>query len=295
MSNRYSKIMLIVVTIICVVLMAVSYINSSALDTVRGYANYLLVPIQSSISAFGQKASDKISEQADMHKVYKENQELKTKVEELTTENNRLRNETEELERLRELYQLDNDYQQYPTIAARVISRDSQKWFNVFRIDKGLRDGLVKDMNVIGGGGLIGIIVDVGPNYATVRTIIDNDSNVYAMSQSSGDACLVKGDLNSYETGTIDISNIDKNAVFSNGDAVVTSDLSTKFLPGILIGYASDINMDSRHLTKSGKLIPVADFTKLHEVLVITELKTDTGIISLGDSQASQEEASEQQ
>lgn len=294
MSNRYSKIMLIVVTIICVVLMAVSYINSSALDSVRGYANYLLVPIQSSISAFGQKASDKITEQADMHKVYEENQELKMTVEELTTENNRLRNETGELERLRELYKLDNDYQQYPTIAARVISRDSQKWFNVFRIDKGLRDGLVKDMNVIGGGGLIGIIVDVGPNYATVRTIIDNDSNVYAMSQSSGDACLVKGDLNSYETGMIDISNIDKNAVFSNGDAVVTSDLSTKFLPGILIGYASDINMDSRHLTKSGKLIPVADFTKLHEVLVITELKTDTGIISLGDNQTSQEEASEQ-
>ena len=286
--------MLIVVTIICVVLMAVSYINSSALDSVRGYANYLLVPIQSSISAFGQKASDKITEQADMHKVYEENQELKKTVEELTTENNRLRNETGELERLRELYKLDNDYQQYPTIAARVISRDSQKWFNVFRIDKGLRDGLVKDMNVIGGGGLIGIIVDVGPNYATVRTIIDNDSNVYAMSQSSGDACLVKGDLNSYETGMIDISNIDKNAVFSNGDAVVTSDLSTKFLPGILIGYASDINMDSRHLTKSGKLIPVADFTKLHEVLVITELKTDTGIISLGDNQTSQEEASEQ-
>lgn len=289
MSNRYSKIMLITVTIICIMFMAVSYINSAALDTVRSYANYLLVPIQSSISTFGQSAAAKLDEHADMHRVYEENQSLKKTVEELTAENNRLRNETGELERLRELYQLDNDYQQYPTVAARVIARDSQKWFNVFRIDKGLKDGLVKDMNVIGGGGLIGIITEVGPNYATVRTIIDNDSNVYAMSQSSGDACLVKGDLSSYETGMIDISNIDKNAVFANGDAVVTSDLSTKFLPGILIGYASDISMDSRHLTKSGKLIPVADFSKLHEVLVITQLKTDTGIISVGDSPVLQE------
>ena len=291
MSNRYSKIMLITVTIICIMFMAVSYINSAALDTVRSYANYLLVPIQSSISTFGQSAASKLDEHADMHRVYEENQSLKKTVEELTAENNRLRNETGELERLRELYQLDNDYQQYPTVAARVIARDSQKWFNVFRIDKGLKDGLVKDMNVIGGGGLIGIITEVGPNYATVRTIIDNDSNVYAMSQSSGDACLVKGDLSSYETGMIDISNIDKNAVFANGDAVVTSDLSTKFLPGILIGYASDISMDSRHLTKSGKLIPVADFSKLHEVLVITQLKTDTGIISVGDSPVLQEVA----
>ncbi len=287
MSNRYSKIMLIAVTIICVIFMAVSYINSAALDTVRSYANYILVPIQKSISAFGQATADSIDENVNLHNVYKENEELQKSVDKLTAENNKLRNDQLELERLRELYKLDQDYQQYPTVAARVISRDSQKWFDIFRIDKGLADGLTRDMNVIGGGGLIGIIVDVGPDYATVRSIIDEDSNVYAMSQYSGDACLVKGSLSSYESGMIELSNIDKNAVFNNGDAVVTSDLSTKFLPGILIGYASDISIDSQHLTKSGKLIPVADFNKLREVLVITQIKTDTGIISMGDDSQS--------
>ena len=283
MSNRYSKIMLITVTILCVMIMAVSYINSTALDTVRRYTNFILTPIQQSVSAFGQATADKLAEHAARHEIYEQNKELTRTIEDLTAENNRLRNENGELSRLRELYQLDQDYQQYPTVAARVISRDSQKWFDVFRIDKGLADGLAKDMNVIGGGGLIGIIVEVGPNYATVRTIIDEDSNIYAMSQYSGDACLVKGNLSSYESGMIDLSNIDKNALINNGDAIITSDLSTKYLPGILIGYASDISIDSRHLTKSGKLVPVADFSNIREVLVITQLKTDTGIVSAGN------------
>ncbi len=293
MSNRYSKIMLITVTILCVMIMAVSYINSTALDTVRRYTNFILTPIQQSVSAFGQATADKLTEHALRHDIYEQNKELTKTVEDLTAENNRLRNENGELSRLRELYQLDEEYQQYPTVAARVISRDSQKWFDVFRIDKGLADGLTKDMNVIGGGGLIGIIVEAGPNYATVRTIIDEDSNIYAMSQYSGDACLVKGNLDSYESGLIDLGNIDKNALINNGDAIITSDLSTKFLPGILIGYASDIQVDSRHLTKSGKLVPVADFTNIREVLVITQLKTDTGIISAGNDTAAEDSSNQ--
>ena len=72
-------------------------------------------------------------------------------------------------------------------------------------------------------------------------------------------------------------------AVFNDGDAVITSPLSTKFLPGILIGYASDISINSQHLTKSGKLIPVADFDNIQEVLVITQVKTEDGIVTPGE------------
>lgn len=272
--------MLIVITMLCVFFMAITYIDSTILDPVRVYANYLLVPVQKGVSGFGMSAASAIDENTHLHQVYDENLALNKRIDELTEENNRLRSETLELERLRALYELDQTYMDYPKIAARVISRDSQKWFNIFRIDKGMADGIAKDMNVIGGGGLIGIVVDVGANYATVRSIIDDESNVYAMSQYSNETCLVKGSIDAYETGTINISNIDRNAVFSDGDAVITSNLSTKFLPGILIGYASEININSQHLTKSGKLIPVADFNDIQEVLVITQLKTETGITS---------------
>ncbi len=280
MSNRYSKIILIVITILCVFFMAITYIDSTVLEPVKTYANYILVPLQSGVSSFGNKAASGIRENIRLHQVYAENEVLTQQIEDLTMENNKLRSDALELERLRELYQLDLNYQDYPKVAARVISRDSQKWFNIFRVDKGLADGIRKDMNVLGGGGLIGIVVDVGPNYATVRSIIDDESNVYAMSQYSNDTCLVKGNIEAYETGRLDISNIDKNAIFNDGDAVITSNLSTKYLPGILIGYASDISINSQHLTKSGKLIPVADFSDIQEVLIITQIKTESGIVS---------------
>ena len=81
-----------------------------------------------------------------------------------------------------------------------------------------------------------------------------------------------------FEEGVLSLTNIDRNANIADGDAIVTSNISTKFLPGILIGYASDITIDSQHLTMSGKLIPVADFDGLQEVLVITQTKSELGI-----------------
>ena len=282
MNNRFSKNILIVVSILCAFLIIISYMQSSLLDPVRHYAGYILTPIQSGISTFGNAVAGDIEENRHLHNVYKENEQLTERISVLTEENNRLRSETQELQRLRELYKLDQTYMQYPKVAARVIARDSQKWFRVFRLDKGLADGIQKDMNVICSGGLVGIVTEVGANYCTVRSIIDDESNVYSESQYSGDTCLVKGNITSYEQGTLDITNISKDAVFNDGDAVVTSSLSTKFLPGILIGYASDINIDSQHLTKSGKLIPVADFEKIKEVLIITTIKTDSGLVDTG-------------
>lgn len=292
MNNRFSKNLLIVITILCAFLTIISYMQSSLLDPVRRYAGYILTPVQNGISSFGSAVAGDIEENRHLHSVYKENEQLKDRVDKLTEENNRLRSESQELSRLRELYKLDQTYMQYPKVAARVIARDSQKWFRVFRLDKGLADGIQKDMNVICSGGLVGIVTEVGANYCTVRSIIDDESNVYAESQYSGDTCLVKGSISSYEDGSLNISNISKDSVFNDGDAVVTSALSTKFLPGILIGYASDISIDSQHLTKSGKLIPVADFQKIKEVLIITTIKTDTGIVDtgVGEAEASSEE-----
>ena len=269
MNNRFSKYTLIAVTIICAFLIIISIMQASFLDPLRRYAGILLSPVQSSISSFGNAVAGEIEENRRLHNTYAENEELKAEVARLTEENNRLEEESLELARLRELYKLDQDYMQYPKVAARVIAKDSQKWFRVFRLDKGLADGIQKDMNVIYGGGLVGIVTEVGANYCTVRSIIDDESNIYSESRYSGDTCLVRGNITSYEDGTIDISNISKDAVFNNGDAVVTSSLSTKYLPGILIGYASEISIDSQHLTKSGKLIPVADFDNIKEVLIL--------------------------
>ena len=287
MDNKLSKYIFILLTVFCAVLIVLSSISGGAFDPVRSAVGQVLVPIQSGVNAVGSSIYDTIREFTHLRDVYDENERLRVQVASLSEANNRLSSETEELQRLRELYELDTQYMQYPKVAARVIAKDSNEWFQVFRIDKGSADGIEVDMNVLSGGGLIGIVTEVGANYATVRSIIDDESSVSAMSQHSADSCFVNGDLRLFEEGVLSLTNIDRNANIADGDAIVTSNISTKFLPGILIGYASDITIDSQHLTMSGRLIPVADFDGLQEVLVITQTKSEYGIT---DHTAAEEE-----
>ena len=64
-----------------------------------------------------------------------------------------------------------------------------------------------------------------------------------------------------------------KEAEIEDGYTLVTSTISSKYLPGILIGYVSDIKIDANNLTKSGYVTPVVDFERLQYVLVITQRK----------------------
>ena len=125
----------------------------------------------------------------------------------------------------------------------------------------------------IGDGGLVGIVYEVGDNYAMVRSIIDDESNVSAQIASTSDKCIVKGSLKLMNDGVLQVFNINKDANIQDGDMVVTSNISSKFLPGILIGYIKDIKEDSNNLTKSAYLTPVVDFAHLDIVLVIKEEK----------------------
>ena len=273
MKNN-TKYFLFGLSLLCVCMIGITTIKGSILNPLRTAVGYVLVPIQSGVNRVGGGLYNELSIVGKLKTALAENETLKTRVDELTEENTRLRSEQFELERLRSLYELDQEYMQYHKIGARIIAKDSGSWFSVFRIDKGSDDGIKEDMNVIAGGGLVGIVTDVGANYATVRSIIDDSSRVSAMAQQSGDSCIVAGDLQLFKEGRLKLSYMEKDDDIKDGDMIVTSNISGKFLPGILVGYATDITVDyNDNLTKSGYLIPAARFDRLQEVLVITDLK----------------------
>ena len=273
MKNN-TKYFLFGLSLLCICMIGITTIWGSILNPLRTAVGYVLVPIQSGVNRVGGGLYNELSSVGKLKTALAENETLKTRVDELTEENTRLRSEQFELERLRSLYELDQEYMQYHKIGARIIAKDSSSWFSVFRIDKGSDDGIKEDMNVIAGGGLVGIVTDVGANYATVRSIIDDSSRVSAMAQQSGDSCIVAGDLQLFKEGRLKLSYMEKDDDIKDGDMIVTSNISGKFLPGILVGYATDITVDyNDNLTKSGYLIPAARFDRLQEVLVITDLK----------------------
>lgn len=130
-------------------------------------------------------------------------------------------------------------------------------------------------MNVIAGSGLVGIITNVGPNYANVRSIIDDRNSVSAMVLSTSDNCFVNGDLEMMgKLQVIPFSNLtDKKDKVAAGDQVVTSNTSSKYVPGLLIGHINEISNDANNLTKSGTITPAADFEHIKNVLVILDKK----------------------
>ena len=264
MEQKKNQYIFILLTVLCIMMIVLSSVKDGFMNPLRNAVGTVLVPIQSGVNYVGDKLYSRW-----------ENEKLTAKIELLTEENNILKQNEEELKRLRDLYSLDQQYLQYDKVAARVIAKDSENWFQVFRIDKGSKDGIMVDQNVMAKGGLVGIVTDVGLNYATVRSIIDDESRVSCMGIQSSDTCIVAGDLQLFEEGRLRITNMKKEAVIQDGDRIVTSNISSKFLPGILVGYAIGIEEDEKRLMKNGYLIPAADFTDLREVLVLKERKDD--------------------
>ena len=258
-----SKHLLFIMTFLCLSGILGSAADKMPVTPIREAAGFVIIPFQNGINQIGAYLTEK--------------EELEQKVTDLTEENNQLVQDQQELQRLQELYQLDQSYSEYEKVAAQVISKDPGNWYDTFVINKGSNDGIQKDMNVIADGGLVGLVEEVSSNSATVRSIIDDSSSVSAMTASTSDTCIVSGDLRLISDGKLAFSQLNTTDTVAEGEKIVTSNISDKYLRGILIGYVSEITEDSNHLTKKGFIIPVVDFQHIQEVLVIKELKQQGG------------------
>ena len=274
-EHTKSKLLLFFLSLFCCIMIILSFALDFSQSPLKDVAGFVLTPLQSGINQVGGWLSGKMDYFEDNLDLVAKNEELQAKVDELTVENTRLVQDREELNSLRDLYELDHKYESYDKVGARVISReDGSNWYSTFTIDKGTNDGLAVDMNVMAGAGLVGIITDKGPNWATVRSIIDDYSNVSAEITETSDTCIIAGDLSLIDDGKIRLVKLnDPESKAKAGDEVLTSQISDKFLPGILIGYISEIGTDANNLTRSGYISPVVDFKNIKEVLVIRNLK----------------------
>lgn len=271
-KNKYWLIFLLILALLLIGLDQVT----DGKTPIRFITNYTVIPMQKGISKVGLWLNDLSDNFRTLEELKEEKDTLQEKVEHLTGENTRLRQETFELDRLRELLKLDETYSDYPTVGARIIGNNGSNWFNEFVIDKGSNDGVKIDSNVLAGGGLVGIVTDVSANSAKVRSIIDDSSNVSAMILSTSDTCIISGDIKDLSSGRIKLEKLANNDnEVPVGEQVVTSHISSNFLQGILIGYVNELNVDSNSLTRSGSIVPAVDFSKLQEVLVITVTKDE--------------------
>lgn len=268
-----SKMIFTFLVIICVGLIIVSYLFADLLAPVRTAVGNFFVPMQKGISTVSGGISETLRIFSDKQKLIDENDKLTSEINNLKTEMQILIHQEYELEWYRYLYENDSVYQNAEKVAARIISRNPNGACDMFVIDKGEEDGIEVDMNVLAGGGLVGIITDVGRNWAKVRTIIADDSSVSGRFQPTSDTCIVKGNMRRMDDGYIDVEMINLNAEVYDNYEVLTSYISDKYLPGILIGYVTNIRKDPSELNKRAYLTPVVDFEHLEAVLIVKTLR----------------------
>nr|WP_294530054.1 rod shape-determining protein MreC [uncultured Blautia sp.] len=275
--NLKSKHLLAIMTLFCVSCIVATFASGAATAPLQEAAGLVVVPFEKSINKIGQILSSARQSLKDKQDLISANEELQSQIDNLTQQNNKLIQDQGELLRLRELYKLDEEYADYPKVAARIISKDPGNWYDTFMINKGSNDGIRVDNNVIAGKGLVGIVTEVGPGWATVRSIIDDSSSVSAMTVSTSDNCVVTGDLELIDEGKLRFEQLyDQENKVTAGERIVTSNISEKYVEGLFIGYVNDVEQDSNNLTKTGTIVTPVDFQHLKDVFVITVNKQDS-------------------
>ena len=286
-----SKHLLVIMTIFCASCIVATFASGVTTVPLQEAAGMIIVPFENSINHISSVFSGISDRMKDKEEILAENKKLQSQVDSLTEQNNKLIQDQTELVRLEQLYDLDQQYTEYPKVAARIISKDPGNWYDTFMINKGSNDGIRVDNNVIAGKGLVGIVTEVGTNWATVRAIIDDSSYVSVMTVGTDDNCVVTGDLELIDEGKLRFSQLyDKDDKVTVGERIVTSNISDKYVEGLFVGYVSEIELDTNNLTKTGTIVTPVDFQHLKDVFVITVNKQD----SVDDSSTSDENTSQE-
>ena len=285
-----SKHLLVIMTFFCGSAVVSTLASGVTSEPLAEAAGMIVVPFEKSIDGIGSRIGEISQTFQDKQELINKNQELQDAVDTLTEQNNILIQNQSELSRLQELYKLDEEYSSYPKVAARIISKDPGNWYDTFMINRGSNDGIRVDNNVISGKGLVGIVTEVGSNWATVRAIIDDSSYVSVMTVGTDDNCVVTGDLELIDEGKLRFSQLyDKDDKVTVGERIVTSNISDKYVEGLFVGYVSELELDTNNLTKTGTIVTPVDFKHLKDVFVITVNKQD----AVDSGSTSQEDAAE--
>ena len=176
-----------------------------------------------------------------------------------------------ENDRLRDALNMLATHEDYDLVDAYIIAWSSNDWTSTLTINRGENAGLAEGMCAITANHeLVGLVTEVGSNYAVIRTIKDSSLQISATLASSGNNGQVKG---SYTSGHEDLLRMDylpSSAIIRINDQVVTSG-STVYPRDLVVGYVADADFDATGVAKYALLKPAVDFDTLEQVFILTE------------------------
>jgi rod shape-determining protein MreC len=193
--------------------------------------------------------------------------------EQIAQQNEDIRNSQtykEENERLRSLLSLTEKHTDYALEIANVVSWNTGGYGSTVTISKGSSAGLETGMCAITESGqVVGLITEVGTNWATVTTILDTTSEIGAYIFGSGYTCIAQGNFELMGDGLLRASYLSSSATIRNSDQLLTSGDGDIYPPGLVIGTVSDVGNDETNVAKYAVISPTVDLMQVEQVFVI--------------------------
>ena len=272
--NRPLMVTIIVVIILLVLLVITAGDNNmSGTESVVGS---ILAPVQNAFYSATDGIADFFSRIFAGGDLETENLELEARVAELEGQLQDYSEIKQENERLKELLNFDTETEELESVGAKVIGKAPGHWFNIFIINVGLLDGIEVDMPVVNGDGLVGRVVDTGPTWSRIVTIVDSSSGVSAVVERTRDNGILTGTVSSDdEEALLTMSCLPFDADLVPGDTVITNGLSGVFPKGIAIGEVIEVSPSEDGMQNEAVISPWVDFAHLEEVMVITTTPVD--------------------
>ena len=158
----------------------------------------------------------------------------------------------------------------YKYIPAQVVNNSTNQANNSILINKGRKDGVERDMSVISSDGIVGVVIDVSRNYASIMSLLHSESVVGVRFKNNQEIAGVKWETNNYRYGMVE--DIPTHIVLQKGDTVVTSSHSHIFPEDLMVGTVEEFYPTAVDALSKAKIRYATDFATLRHVYVIKDL-----------------------
>ena len=268
------RVLLIVALLLAAGLAVLS--NATGMSVPSMLVQGFLAPFRAGADALTDQAEQFYSYMFRYEALAAENEALKAQIAQMEDEARQAAFTARENQRLRDHIGLLENNTDYVTVDAYIIAWSSNDWTNTFTINRGSKAGIEENMCAITANGeVVGLVTEVGPNYAVVKSVLDSTLEVSATIASSGYNGMVSG---GYEDGRKDLLRMDylpSAAIIRNNDQVVTSG-STIYPRGLILGYVVDAGFGDTGVAKFAVLEPAAEIGSLEQVFIITQFGETT-------------------
>lgn len=263
------RVVLVLAVLLAIVLAVIS--NLTGISIPNMVVKEVLTPIRTGVAKLTDQAEQFYSYMFQYEYILAENEALKKQIAQMEDSARQADSTARENERLRALTKLKENHEDFEQVDAYIISWDSNDWTNSFTINRGKNVGIEVGMCVITAeGAVVGLVDEVGSNYAVVKTVLDSSLEISATISVSGNSGMVRGGYISGVASLLRMDYLPSDAVIRNNDQVVTSG-STVYPRNLILGYVVDAGFDDTGVAKFALLEPAADIASLEQVFILTQ------------------------